>query len=68
LILREVIIFLPSLWELLASNLDFPVSLIAVILALTLVQRVMFSLITVLARACFNYVEFSYFDNVSFVD
>jgi hypothetical protein len=29
--------FLPSLRELLASNLDFPVSLTAVIIALTLV-------------------------------
>jgi hypothetical protein len=60
--------FLPSLWELLASNLNFPISLTAVILALTLVQRVIFSLVAVLARACFNYVEFSYFDNVGFVD
>jgi hypothetical protein len=37
LIPREVIMFLPSLKELLASNLNFPVSLTAVIIALTLV-------------------------------
>jgi hypothetical protein len=37
LILREVVMFLPSLRELLASNLNFPISLIAIIVALALV-------------------------------
>jgi hypothetical protein len=37
LILREVIMLLPSLKELLASNLNFSISFIAVIIVLTLV-------------------------------